>query len=82
MRNNHFAFGGSSKMIYLYSCELKKIVRLFRGHIDTIKSINFAENDKILISGSFDGRVKVWDISEDKKPIHTLGGRSSPTVAL
>lgn len=48
--------------------------RVFRGHTNGVMCLQFDEN--VLITGSYDSTIKVWDI-ETGKEIRTLAGHSS-----
>ena len=37
---------------------------VLRGHHDLIHDLNWAQNDKWLVSASADGSAKIWDLSE------------------
>jgi WD40 repeat protein len=38
-------------------------VRSFRGHTGPVTSVAFSRDGRLLISGSQDGTVKVWDLT-------------------
>jgi WD40 repeat protein len=47
------------------------LVRTFRGHTDSIYSIAFSPNSKLLASAGYDRLVKLWDVDSGKE-IKTL----------
>ena len=46
----------------VWNAETGKPIRKFTGHNGYIKSVKFSPNDKYIISSSFDGSVRIWDI--------------------
>ena len=51
------------------------------NHKDTVNSIAFSPNDKILASGSGDTTIKLWNI-EIFKEIKTLTGHSAAVYSI
>ena len=39
-----------------------KNIRLLRGHSDTVSRIAIDQGNKIIISGSWDKTIKIWDV--------------------
>lgn len=35
---------------------------IFIGYVDSVGSIDFSLNEKIFVSGSYDGEIKIWDL--------------------
>lgn len=48
--------------INLWNLNTKKRIKILTGHNDGVKSIDFSDDGKTLISGSRDGTILVWDI--------------------
>ena len=48
------------------------IITLF-GHADGVRSVSFSPDGSMIVSGSFDGKIKLWDV-ELGKAIATLEG--------
>jgi WD40 repeat protein len=51
------------------------------GHKDWVHEVFFSPDGKFLISGSKDGTVKVWQVS-DGSLVRTLSGHSKPVVTV
>jgi WD40 repeat protein len=53
---------------------------LLRGHEDRVEALAYSADGKLLASSSRDGRVRVWDRSEERS--HLLSGHDDRVVAL
>ena len=40
------------------------MIRTFEGHTDWVNSVAFSPDGKLLASGSDDGTIKLWNISD------------------
>ncbi|KAI9892218.1 MAG: superkiller [Vezdaea aestivalis] len=56
------AAAGDSKIIGLYDCKSGEQVASLNGHGAWILSLDWSNTGEYLLSGSFDGKVKVWSI--------------------
>jgi WD40 repeat protein len=61
--NNKFAIG-TYYVIRIYDCKILKEVKVLNAHIDWVYSLVYIEKENVLISGSNDKTIKVWDMSE------------------
>ena len=48
--------------IWLYDIQTGKEIDLFAAHTASIESVGFSPDGKMLVSGSVDGSVRLWDI--------------------
>jgi len=73
------ATGGRGREIKLWDAKnLKQIGSLnHRG----VQSLRFSFNDRYLISGSWDNKVKVWNV-EDREPIHIQRAHSDDILTI
>ncbi len=53
-----------------------KLLRTLEGHEDIILSVAFDPMGRMLVSGSYDRTVKLWDVASGKL-LHTLGGHTN-----
>ena len=51
------------------------------GHSAWINSLAFSKDGRLLVSGSFDHSVKLWDVSSGKE-LHTLSGHSDAVSSV
>lgn len=69
--NTHVVLSGS-RQIYLYDLLSQKIVYTIEdAHKDDISGLVLSKNDEYLVSASFDGSIKVWNL-ENKDLLHRL----------
>ncbi len=60
---------GTNRQNSIYVCRLVEkgicpILRHFRGHSDVVTSLGVSRDLKYLVSGSFDGTVKIWSLAD------------------
>ena len=57
------------------------IIRTFKGHSDKVVAVNFCNDGKHFISGSWDKTLKLWDV-ETGEAIRTFRGHSDKVLQL
>ncbi|HEV8544500.1 MAG TPA: c-type cytochrome domain-containing protein [Verrucomicrobiae bacterium] len=60
---NELFAGGADKNVREYSVSEHRLVRTFSGQNDAVYSLAFYEPAGLLASGSYDGTIKIWRIS-------------------
>jgi WD40 repeat protein len=60
----------------------ERILPPFRGHLDTIKTIMFSPDGRLLGSGSSDTTIHVWDPTAGRETIPALHGHESGVVCM
>ena len=72
--NARFVSGGGDKSVFLWDVATAQTIRRFTGHAGRVNAVAFGgEGDSVVVSGSFDGTVRVWDCkSRSERPIVTL----------
>lgn len=61
MVDEHIVAAGSwDNEIYFYDVEYGRVVESFRAHDDSVSCLQWLEKDHLLISGGWDGVVRVW----------------------
>jgi WD40 repeat protein len=58
----------------LFDAGTGKELRTFKGHRAHVESVAFAPDGKRALSSSFDGKVRVWEVEADRKPLELGGG--------
>ena len=67
--------------IWLYDIQTGKEIDLSAAHTDSIKSVSFSPDSKMLVSGSVDGSVRFWDI-ETGNLLKTLTGHTDSVLSV
>ncbi|TVY53427.1 WD repeat domain-containing protein [Lachnellula suecica] len=86
--NATFASVGGDRSVFHWDVTRAQTIRRFggnHGHVARINTVTFAgASDSLLISGSFDASVRIWDVkSQNMKPIMVLEeARDSVTCVL
>jgi WD40 repeat protein len=70
------AGGGEEFAVQLWNRDDWSLSQSMTGHSDLVSSLEFSPATPLLISASFDGTIKLWDIS-DGTLMHTLGDMGS-----
>jgi mitogen-activated protein kinase organizer 1 len=72
--NEHFVSTGGDKTIFLWDVKTAQTIRRYTGHVGRVnRGVFGGEDDSVIVSGSFDGTVKIWDVkSNSPKPIMVL----------
>ena len=73
--NSKFITGGGDKTLILTDVVEGKTIRKYLGHNGRINSITFNPENNVIISGSYDTTVQIWDNkSNSTHSIQTLRG--------
>lgn len=72
--NARFVSGGGDKTVFVWDVAAAQTLRRFGGHSGRVQGVAFGgEGDSVVVSGSFDGSVKVWDLkARGERPIVTF----------
>lgn len=58
--------------IYAWNLQTGKLLDVYTGHTGPVSSLAFQSNGGTLISGSWDGTVKLWDLYKGNVPTESL----------
>jgi WD40 repeat protein len=58
------ASAGEDSAVKIWDSHTGKLVRSFRGHTGLVTSLAFSPDGRLLVSGSRDTTVKVWDVAK------------------
>ncbi len=62
--------------IFVWSLRTGQLIDILNGHTGPISSLCFSPNGAVLVSGSWDQTVRVWDIFEKKGSVEALNHAS------
>lgn len=71
--NDRFASCGGDKTFYIWDVMTGQILRKILAHNHRINCLALNPYQSVIISGSFDNTVKIWDLmSKNHKPVQVL----------
>ena len=59
--NSKFCSGGGDKSVYLWDVVSARVIRRFSGHLQRVNDVAFNKEGSIVLSGSYDASVRLWD---------------------
>ena len=77
---NRLAVAAADK-IHIYDTSTYKELMVFAEHTDSVLTLAFSPNGKLLVSGSSDETVRLWN-ADTGKPIRTLHDHTGPVSAV
>lgn len=71
-------------MCYLWDVSTGRVIRRIQGHSQRVNTVCFNESASLMISGSYDKTVCVWDLKSNmREPVQTISDfRDSVTSVL
>ena len=70
--NDLLAVGGSDNQIRVWNLESGHEVGVLKGHTGTVSSLAFGQG--VLVSGSFDTQVRIWQVNA-RQPLERRAGQ-------
>lgn len=64
--NSIIASVGGDKIVFVWDVETGKSIKRFAGHDARVNTVAFNKEDSVVVSGSYDGTVKFWDMKQSK----------------
>ncbi|CAK9303080.1 unnamed protein product [Gordionus sp. m RMFG-2023] len=81
--NSKFACCGMDKNVRCIDVATGKVLRKFRGHAGRVNCVTFNDDSSVLLSGSIDSSVRIWDIkSYNKSEIQILKEARDSVTAI
>ena len=72
-RNQHNLIAGSVPDILIYEFESDKKASIMKGHTAEVGCLSLTSDEKLLVSGSYDNLIIVWDMTRKKEIIKLVG---------
>ncbi|KAJ2811523.1 hypothetical protein H4S07_002011 [Coemansia furcata] len=66
--NSLASCGGTDRAVYLWDVSQAQLTRKLLGHTQRVDCVAISENGSIIVSGSFDKTVRVWDTRSSNSP--------------
>jgi WD40 repeat protein len=64
--NKTLATGGFDNKLYVFSINTGRVVEAVVAHDDVVTCCEYFDSSNVLVSGSWDALVKVWDVRSNK----------------
>lgn len=58
--------------IFLWDIITGQLIRTFQGHTDSVTALAFYQNGRQLVSGSWDGTIRIWDLQLGQEDLPKL----------
>jgi len=63
LRSQHIVSGSEDNKIYIWSVQSSKVEKILEGHTGPVMSVDSSKERNILVSGSMDKTVKIWNFT-------------------
>lgn len=60
----HISLTSSTGAVQIWDIQKKRIRSIFEGHQQDVYSLNFSCDGRLIVSGSGDGTVRIWDMTD------------------
>ncbi|MBS1952175.1 MAG: WD40 repeat-containing protein [Cytophagales bacterium] len=81
-RNDLYLFASQGKELKMYEADTKEVVREFKGHRDVISSLRLNSGKQQLLSASWDGTVRLWNITTGLMEQKFIGHQGAVHIAI
>ena len=77
---NRLAVAGGDRKIRIYDTETYDLIRILSGHQELIFDVQFSNDPNILVSGSWDGTMRTWNIEREEMLSYIELDKNSPYI--
>ena len=60
--NSKFVSSGGDRSVFLWDVMAGNTIRRIAGHMGRINVVEFNEDASVVVSGSYDSTVRIWDL--------------------
>ncbi len=77
----YLVIGSGDKLIRIFNLKKNITETILQGHTDFVSALEFAENETLLFSGGWDGKIIVWDFM-DRELMKSIDAHSREISSL
>ena len=72
--NEKFSSCGRDKLVFVWDVASGRVIRRLQGHEQRVNAVEYNEDASVLLSGSYDSTVRIWDMRarHARQPIQIL----------
>jgi WD40 repeat protein len=82
LSGEHIAVASLSGNVLILNAGTGELLALLRGHTARVSSVEFGPGGTWLLSGSWDGTARIWDLADLQQPAETLITRAEQAWGL
>ena len=60
--NSKFVSSGGDRSVFLWDVMTGSTIRRIAGHMGKINAVEFNDDASVVVSGSYDSTVRIWDL--------------------
>ncbi len=77
-----FLTGDESHRVQIYKSETMSLQQVLAGHSDVVRTFQFWNHDSIILTGGYDGKIKIWGFPKPEKDTTETFVESKDTIII